>query len=69
MARFVVCSRYCQEEDIAFAWNEIIGQTAEILGEKMHDELIDATVKTSDEISMRIETLNLETKVISQKIT
>ncbi|XP_014477245.1 PREDICTED: aromatic-L-amino-acid decarboxylase-like [Dinoponera quadriceps] len=61
--RFVVCSRYCQEEDITFAWDEITSQTAEILQEKLH------VVKSSDEIATRIKILNLATKDISQKIS
>ena len=29
--RFVICSRFCQEKDIHFAWNEISEQATEVL--------------------------------------
>ncbi|XP_011859697.1 PREDICTED: aromatic-L-amino-acid decarboxylase-like [Vollenhovia emeryi] len=69
VARFVVCSRLCREEDIAFSWNEISSQTTEILREKLHKKSVKNIVKPTDDIATRIETLNLGTKEISQKIS
>jgi len=69
VARFVVCSRLCREEDIAFSWNEITSQTTEILREKLHKNSVINIVKSTDDIATRIENLNLETKKISQKIS
>lgn len=69
VARFVVCSRLCREEDIAFSWNEISSQTTEILREKLHKNSITNIVKSTDDIVTRIESLNLETKETSQKIS
>lgn len=68
VARFVICSRLCQREDVTFAWNEISEQTTEILQED-YKKSIDKIAKSSDDIVTRIETLNLETKEISQKIS
>lgn len=31
IVRFVVCSRFSKEEDIHFAWNEIVSQASEIV--------------------------------------
>ncbi|KAL6261071.1 hypothetical protein P5V15_008599 [Pogonomyrmex californicus] len=69
VARFVICSRLCREEDIAFAWNEISSQTTEILQEKLREESISDIAKSTNDIATRIENLNLETKEISQKIS
>lgn len=67
--RFVVCSRFCQEKDIIFAWNEITSQTEKILEERLHQQSIDTLMKPTDKIASRIETFNLERKDNSQKIT
>ncbi|XP_011693364.1 PREDICTED: aromatic-L-amino-acid decarboxylase-like isoform X2 [Wasmannia auropunctata] len=69
VARFVVCSRLCREEDIAFSWNEISSQTTEILRKNLHQESVNNIVKSTDDIATRIESLNLKTKEISQKIS
>ncbi|XP_039302793.1 aromatic-L-amino-acid decarboxylase-like [Solenopsis invicta] len=69
VARFVVCSRLCREEDIAFSWNEISRQTTEILQESFRKQSVRNIVKSTDDIATRIENLNLETKEISQKIS
>jgi len=69
VARFVVCSRLCQEEDIAFSWNEISSQATEVLQAKLHKESVKNIAKATDDIATRIENLNLETKEISQKIS
>ncbi|KAL0115752.1 hypothetical protein PUN28_010937 [Cardiocondyla obscurior] len=68
VARFVVCSRLCQEEDITFAWNKISSLTSEILEEKLHKESMANIIKSTDDIATRIESLNLESKKNSQKI-
>lgn len=66
VARFVVCSRFSREEDIAFAWNEIVSQTTEILQEKnLYDKSID-TGKVSDEMATRIENLNQKAKILEK---
>jgi len=67
VARFVVCSRLCREEDIAFSWNKINSQTTEILQEKFKESEINI-VKLTDDIATQIESLNLETKE-KQKIS
>lgn len=69
IARFVVCSRLCREEDIDFSWNEISSQTTEILQEKLYEKSVKNIVKSTNDIAIRIESLNLETKEISQKIS
>lgn len=71
VARFVVCSRLCREEDIVFSWNEISSQTTEILQEKFKESIKESKniVKSTNDIAIRIENLNLETKIISQKIS
>ncbi|CAL1678950.1 unnamed protein product [Lasius platythorax] len=69
IARFVVCSRLCREEDIAFSWNEISSQTNEILQGELYQESVESIAKSPDDIATRIENLNLATKKISQKIS
>lgn len=69
IARFVVCSRLCREEDIAFSWNEISSQTNEILQGKLYQESVESIAKSSEVIATRMENLNLATKEISQKIS
>ncbi|EFN80849.1 aromatic-L-amino-acid decarboxylase [Harpegnathos saltator] len=69
LVRFVVCSNFCQEVDISFAWNEITSQTTEILQERLSERSINIIIKSTDEIATRIKTLNLETKDNSQKIS
>jgi len=63
--RFVVCSRLCLDEDIAFSWNEIRNQATEILQEELCERKLDAS-KSPDEIAARIEKFNL--KEASHKI-
>jgi len=69
VARFVVCSRLCREEDIAFSWNEISSQATEVLRIKFHKESVKHIAKATDDIATRIDNLNLETKEISQEIS
>jgi len=69
VARFVVCSRLCEEEDIAFSWNEISSQATEVLRTKLHKESVENIAKTTDDIATRIESLNLETKEITKKMS
>ncbi|XP_050453824.1 aromatic-L-amino-acid decarboxylase-like [Cataglyphis hispanica] len=69
IARFVVCSRLCTEEDIAFSWNEISSQTNEILQGELYQESVESIAKSSENIATTIENLNLMTKKISQKIS
>ncbi|XP_070158303.1 aromatic-L-amino-acid decarboxylase [Polyergus mexicanus] len=64
IARFVVCSRLCREEDIVFSWNEISSQTNEILHGEFDQESVE-TAKSPDDIATRIENLNSTTKKIS----
>lgn len=68
IARFVVCSRLCREEDIAFSWNEISSQANEILQGEFYQESVESIAKSED-IATRIENLNLATKEISQKVS
>ncbi|KYN00781.1 Aromatic-L-amino-acid decarboxylase [Cyphomyrmex costatus] len=69
VARFVVCSRTCREEDIAISWNEIRSQATEILETKLNKESIKNGVKLKDDIATRIVSLNLESKKSMQKIS
>ncbi|EZA48703.1 Aromatic-L-amino-acid decarboxylase [Ooceraea biroi] len=69
IARFVICSRLCTEEDIAVSWNEINSQTTEILQEELCKEKIHDATKLPNDIATRIADLNLNTKEISQKIS
>lgn len=71
VARFVVGSRLCKEEDIVFSWNEISSQTTEILQERFKKSIEQSKniMKSTNDIATRIENLNLETKKISQKIS
>ncbi|KAG5330113.1 DDC decarboxylase, partial [Acromyrmex heyeri] len=69
VARFVVCSRLCREEDIATSWNEICSQTTEILRTKLNKESVKNGIKSTDDIATRIESLNLESKKNMQKIS
>lgn len=66
VARFVICSRLCREEDIAISWNEICSQTTEILRTKLN---IESIKNGTDDIATRIESLNLESKKNIQKIS
>lgn len=66
--RFCINSRLCQEQDIEFAWNEISEQTTEILQAKLRpveEVLIQPSVKSYDQIALRIDNLNLNTKDVS----
>ncbi|KAG7208395.1 hypothetical protein KM043_014627 [Ampulex compressa] len=68
MLRFVIGSRLCQEQDVAFAWNEISEQAAEVLRSRfatLQEESLVSSSKVSEDISARIESLNMETKKIS----
>jgi len=69
VARFVVCSRLCREEDIAISWNEICNQTTEILQTKCNKESVKNGIKSTDDMATRIESLNLESKKNMQKIS
>ncbi|XP_018373394.1 PREDICTED: aromatic-L-amino-acid decarboxylase-like [Trachymyrmex cornetzi] len=71
IARFVICSRLCREEDIAISWNEIRSITTEILQTKpiLNKESIKNGIKSTDDIATRIESLNLESKKNMQKIS
>lgn len=68
IARFVVCSRLCTQEDIAFSWNEISSQTNEVLQGNLYQEM-ENIAKSPDDIVTRIENVKLATKEISQKIS
>ncbi|XP_076643376.1 aromatic-L-amino-acid decarboxylase [Halictus rubicundus] len=70
IVRFVVCSRWSQEDDIMFAWNEITKHATDILRSQiqpLQEESLMSFTKSTAEIATRIERMNLETK--SQKIT
>ncbi|XP_025264514.1 aromatic-L-amino-acid decarboxylase-like, partial [Camponotus floridanus] len=69
IARFVICSRLCREEDIVFSWNEISSQTNEILQSESHQESIECIAKSPNDIATKIENLNLTIKEVSQKIS
>ncbi|XP_043275547.1 aromatic-L-amino-acid decarboxylase-like [Venturia canescens] len=71
--RFTICSRFCQLEDIQYAWAEITSQTKEILEsvqystETTKGESID---KTAGSIATRLqEVLKIGEKIESQKIS
>ncbi|KAK2584770.1 hypothetical protein KPH14_007094 [Odynerus spinipes] len=70
--RLCICGRMCQEDDIKFAWNEISEQATEILQPSlrpMQEVPVQSSVKSYDDIALRIENLNLESKAFSQKIS
>jgi len=69
IARFVVCSRLCREEDIVFSWNEISSQTNEILQSEPYQESVECIAKSPNDIATKIENLNLTIQEISQKIS
>ncbi|KAI4496139.1 hypothetical protein M0802_008006 [Mischocyttarus mexicanus] len=62
--RFCVNSPLCKEQDIEFAWNEISEQATEILQAKHHhtvkEIIIQPSVKLYDDITLRIENINLD---------
>lgn len=58
IARFVVCSRLCREEDIVFSWNEISSQTNEVLQNKSYQESVESLQNHCDDIAMKMENLN-----------
>lgn len=78
--RFVVCSRFCQQEDIEYAWKEITNQAAEILAPvaplstpnklTSRQSSIDKASKTPGAIAARIHDLKIEEcKLDSQTIS
>lgn len=65
--RLCICSPLCQEKDIKFAWNEISEQATEILQAKhlpVKENLNQPSVKSYDDITLRIENLSHESKGI-----
>lgn len=54
--RFVVCSRLCQEDDIAFAWKEISSQATEIFREEHYKTSVENIAKVTDD---NVKVLNL----------
>ena len=73
--RFVICSRFCQQKDIEFAWTEITSQAAEVLSSStLLPELIDTSIQKSvaknpGAIAAKIESLKIAgDKLESQKI-
>ena len=72
--RFVICSRFCQEEDIHFAWNEISGQAFEVLQSSKPASMIlnkenETLTKDNGDMVARFEGLKLETEEKSQLIS
>ncbi|KAL2728010.1 aromatic-L-amino-acid decarboxylase-like [Vespula maculifrons] len=70
--RFCISSRLCQEKDIEFAWKEISEQATEILRTKLRpieEILAQSSVKSYDDIVLRIENSKHKSNNITQKIT
>ncbi|XP_020277800.1 aromatic-L-amino-acid decarboxylase-like [Pseudomyrmex gracilis] len=47
--RFVICSRLCREDDVAFAWNEISSQATELLQEEHYKTSVENIAKVTDD--------------------
>lgn len=76
LVRFVIGSRLCEEKDILFAWNEILGQAKEILQAKpsvlpptVEAKKKEHTSKAIGQMTTRIEDLKLSNKEATQKIS
>lgn len=65
--RFVVCSRFTIQEDIAFAWNEISNQATEVLQENepckpLNGECNISTKEPAGEIASRVKKIEMKNK-------
>ncbi|XP_066596286.1 3,4-dihydroxyphenylacetaldehyde synthase 2-like [Prorops nasuta] len=68
--RFCIGSRRCEERDVSSAWKEISEQASQVLRSCDGKDLQTPEKKSNaNEISSRIQDLNLEAKTVTQKIS